>query len=117
VRRLAQVSRVPADSGAEVVVNLIVSILAPRVAELLGQQARSDALVDLALVVPGSRRSLYRACRAGEIAGAARVGRRWLAPRASLDAWLRARGPRLVPAHDDADDELEPLRRSLGRGR
>ncbi len=74
------------------------------------------ALVDVLRAVPASKRSILRACRLGEIAGAAKVGRRWLAPQSSIDAWLRARGPRVVKAAHDEDD-LEDLRRELSRTR
>jgi hypothetical protein len=91
-------------------------ILAPYLRPLL---APEDAfLVDVANAVPTSRRSLYAACRRGEIDGAVRVARRWLAPKASLDTWLRARGPRLVTSTpEEEDDDLEPLRRRLAARR
>ena len=89
--------------------------LAPLVARYLGESASSH-LVDVAASVPASKRALYRACRRGEIEGATRVARRWLAPRAAIEAWLRARGPRLVPAPTAEADDLEPLRRRLLAG-
>ena len=52
-----------------------------------------------------------RACRAGRIAGASLVGRRWLAPRGAVEAWLRELGPRAVPASDDQGDDLDDIRR------
>ncbi len=90
-------------------------LLVPLILEAL-RGATSAPLVDIAAAVPASRRSLYRAARAGEIAGAVRVARRWCAPRESLDAWLRARGPRLVEAPEDERDELERVRARLAAG-
>jgi len=87
-------------------------------ARLATRQARGDGdLVDVASAIPASRRVLFAACRDGAIVGASRVGRRWIAPRSSIDEWLRSRGPRLVPAApaDEGDDELEALRQSLAR--
>ena len=89
--------------------------LIPLIVEALGGAPKA-ALVDVAAAVPARKRTLYAACRRGEIAGASRVGRRWLAPRASLDAWLASRGPRLVPALEEAD-ELESVRQRLASGR
>jgi hypothetical protein len=56
-----------------------------------------------------------RACRSGAIVGAVRVGRRWLAPRASVQAWLRSMGPRSLTTPKDGGDDLEPLRAALAR--
>jgi hypothetical protein len=110
------VERPAADSGAEVLrcVRELVMLAVP---ELRGLERGACDLVDVAAAVPASRRVLFRACRDGAIVGASRVGRRWLAPRSSIDEWLRSRGPRLVPAApaDDDDDELEALRQSLAR--
>ena len=52
-----------------------------------------DELVDVVRFVPAPKRCVMRACRAGRIAGASLVGRRWLAPRAAVEAWLRELGP------------------------
>lgn len=77
----------------------------------------SDELVDVLAHVPGPRRATMRACRDGAIVGASRVGRRWLARRAAVDAWLRTLGPRLVPAADDDDEAaLGELAARIARG-
>jgi hypothetical protein len=80
---------------------------------LLSAQRRDEHLLDVCAAVPGPRRTIMAACRRGDISGAVRIGRRWLAPRAGIDAWLRARGPRIVPSPDGDQDDLESVRRSL----
>ncbi len=103
----------PASDPAAVALDALAAALAPRVAALLSPR---DELVDVAREVPASKRVLYSLCRRGEIGGAVRVGRRWLAPRASVDAWLRARGPRVVaPVEGEAD--VERALRRLGASR
>lgn len=91
--------------------------LAEALAALLVPPPSADELVDVLAYVPGPRRPTMRACRDGAIEGASRVGRRWLARRTAVDAWLRTLGPRLVsePSADDDGDELEDLRRSISR--
>jgi excisionase family DNA binding protein len=104
----------PAPALEAQALDALAGLLAPRVARLLANDRFEGKLVDVAEAVPVSRRVLYRACRAGRIAGAVRVGRRWLAARDALDAWLRSCGPRAVAASDpDDSDDLEPLRRRL----
>lgn len=91
--------------------------------------AVGEGLVDVAAAVDGTRddgasrarrRTVHRAARGGEIAGACRVGRSWLAPAASVAAWVAAKVPTRssASAADDADDqdddELGPLRDALG---
>lgn len=86
--------------------------------ELQLEDREGEQLVDVASHCPLSRRVLFGACRRGEIAGATKRGRRWLATRAAIDVWLRAGGPRLVsPTAEDEDqgDELEELRQELAR--
>lgn len=87
-------------------------------AELLEQLARlepaDDELVDVLSAVPAPKRTLMSACRQGRIAGAVKVGRRWLASRAAIDAYLRQRGPRAVP---NVADDLGALRRRLASSR
>jgi len=87
--------------------------LLPHLRQLLVDDHRGGDLVDVLVTVPGPKRTMMAACRRGDIAGAVMVGRRWLAPRAEVEAWLRARGPRLVPDPDGDDDDLEAVRRSL----
>jgi len=84
--------------------------------EDLDETRSPGGLVDIAAAVPGPKRTLYAACRRGELPGAARVGRRWLAPRASIDSWLRGKGPRLVEAPKNDGDGLEHVRLRLMAG-
>lgn len=102
------------DVGAEMLrlFRMLVLLAVPE----LGPDRRGQAeLVDVVATVPAPRRAVMRACRNGEIAGAASVGRRWIATRAAVDAWLRAKGPRVAVAPQDGVDELDELRRSLAR--
>ena len=101
---------------AVALVDLLAQLLAPRIMELLAHRAAASELVDVLSTVPGPRRSIMSACRRGAIVGAVRVGRRWLAPRASLDRWLQDLGPRTVAPVVDDEDELEPQRTRLDRG-
>jgi hypothetical protein len=100
------------DAVADVLRGLALA-LAPHLVELLGAARVEAELVDVAAVVPLSRRVVYSACRRGDVAGAARVGRRWLATRAAVDAWLCSCGPRVVASPADDEDELEATRRRL----
>jgi len=86
--------------------------LLPHLCQLLAAQRRDEGLVDVCAVVPGPRRTIMAACRRGEVSGAVRVGRRWLASRGCVDAWLRSRNPGAIPPSGD-EDELESVRRSL----
>lgn len=86
--------------------------------ELAALEHGSDGpLVDVLAVLPGPRRSILAACRTGAIASASKLGRRWCAPQSAIDDFLRARGPRVVQAHDRDEDDLEDLRRELSRAR
>jgi hypothetical protein len=87
--------------------------LVPYLQELLSTQRAGEALIDVCAAVPAPRRTVMGACRRGDVAGAVLVGRRWLAPQAGVDAWLRARGPRVVEQPRGDDDDLESVRRSL----
>lgn len=69
--------------------------------------ADADPIVDVAKEVPLPRALVYRAARAGEIAGAAKKGRRWLAARSAVRAWLTA-------DRDDKPKNATDLRESLG---
>lgn len=89
--------------------------LAPMVAELLANEAHGGQLVDVVRAVPAPKRAVMRACREGRIAGAVRVARRWLAPRQSIETWVRSMGPRAVPAPKGEQDDLEEARASLAR--
>lgn len=114
-RRLALVQRPTPDAGADAL-RALAGALAPYLREVLADADREGELVEVATVVPLPRRAVLRACREGRVEGARRVGRRWLATRAAVNAWVRASGPRAVVAQaEDADDDLEPLRQSLAR--
>jgi hypothetical protein len=110
--QLVEVSKTrrTADSSA---LRILALALLPYIEELLSVQRQNDGLVDVCGAVPGPRRTIMAACRRGDIVGAVRVGRRWLAPRAGIDTWLRARGPRNVPSPHGDEDDLESVRRSL----
>jgi len=114
-RRLALAERGPADAGAEALRVLAVALV-PYMREFLAAENRGGELVDVLATVPAPRRTVTRACRTGAIAGAAKVGRRWLAARKDIDVWLRSIGPRPLTKPNDGEDELEPLRRFLARG-
>jgi hypothetical protein len=107
-----------ADTGHDVALRELAKALAPYLRELLALEHRDEDLVDVLEMLPRARRSERRAaqgaCRDGSIPGAAKVARRWRAPRASVLAWLQTLGPRSVPMPVEGDgDDLEPLRRSL----
>ena len=93
----------------------------PRVRAILAASSTPIELVGLVGMLPGAtageRRAVMRAARTGAIVGAAKVGRTWRAPRASVEAWLHELGPRVVIATPEAADvdELEDLRESLTR--
>ena len=61
----------PPDPGAaiEAVVLALWPYLRPLVLEAIGGAPKA-ALVDVAVAVPGPKRSLYQACRSGRIRGA-----------------------------------------------
>jgi hypothetical protein len=103
----------PPATDSSAALSALASALLPHLRHMLAAEQEGGALVDVCKMVPGPRRSLMGACRRAEIVGAVRIGRRWLAPRAAVEAWLRARGPRLVPSRADDDDDLESVRRSL----
>jgi hypothetical protein len=61
-----------------------------------------------------------RACRCGEIAGARKIGRRYLAPAASVKAWIASRAAPKAPASpvsEPANEVDDILNRALSRGR
>jgi hypothetical protein len=112
--RLVEVSKARLGAGtADAALRALAIALLPHLVDLLSAQRSDEHLIDVCAAVPGPRRSIMAACRRGDIFGAVRVGRRWLAPRAGIDAWLRARGPRIVSSLDGDEDDLESVRRSL----
>ena len=119
-RRLAIV-RPSVDAGVDALEHLRALVLAavPELDELLAGARQNDELVDLLAMLPGARagerRKAMRDCRQGKIRGAVKLARRWRAPRASVDDWLRSCGPRAVSAPAEQGDELEDMRRALAR--
>jgi excisionase family DNA binding protein len=111
-RRSAHAPAPTTEAGADALRALAVGLV-PYLRELLADEASAAKLVDVAAVVPLPRRTIYAACRRGDLVAVKR-GRRWLAARTAVDAWLRLGGPRLVPLGSE-DDDLEELRRSLLR--
>jgi hypothetical protein len=90
----------------------LAAALASYLRELFASEQRNEDLVEVAVCVPVSRRTVFRARRGGKIEGAARVGRKWFASRGAVNAWLVAEGRlRVVPD----EDEFEELRRMLSR--
>lgn len=116
MKRLTLVRASAPDVGADALRGLA-RALAPYLRDELGlEQREGEQLVDVAAVVPLPRRAVFAACRRGDIAGATKRSRRWVATRAALDAWLRAGGPRLVSASSTDDgDELTEMRSRLAR--
>jgi hypothetical protein len=100
------------DVGTEALRALAIA-LAPHLRECLAVEQREGELVDVARAVPLPRRTVYGACRRGDLVALKR-GRRWLATREAVESWLRKGGPRLVAAPDD-DGDLDDVRRSLMR--
>lgn len=121
-RRLSIVARTPPEAGAEALalVRALVFGAVPEIEDLLAADTRDAALVDVLDLLPGARlaerRAVQRACREGRIGGAAKIARRWRAPRVSIEAWMRDLGPRVVvPPPAEQDDGLDALRASLAR--
>src|ERR1700722_7251198 len=71
----------PADEVGAEVLRLFRTLVLLAVPELGLERHGRDELVDVVDTVPAPKRAVMRACRNGEVAGAARVGRRWLASR------------------------------------
>jgi hypothetical protein len=115
-KRLALVRPAVLDVGGHAL-DALADALLPRLLARLGTEREAGELVEVAGIVPLPRRVVLRACRGGAIPGAVRVARRWLAPRSSVDAWLRSQGPRVVPTprDDGEDDDLEETFASLAR--
>jgi hypothetical protein len=112
--RLTLAKRPPADAGAEAV-RVLAHALLPYLRELLAAERSGEDLLEVAAVVPLPRRLVLAACRRGDVPGAVKRGRRWLASRAAIETWLRAKGPQSLPERTVEEDDLEPLRRSLAR--
>jgi hypothetical protein len=103
----------PTADAAATALRALATALAPYLRELLLAEQDAKGLLDVAQAVPLSRRALFAACRRGDLVAVKR-GRRWLATRAAIDAWLRLGAARPVAGSCD-DDDLEEVRRSLMR--
>ena len=109
------------DASAPITVDvleMIAQAVAPRVGELLASKRSEEGLVDVALFVGETKqRRIAGPCRSGAVAGACKVARRWRAPRAAVEAWLRTLRPRAssTARAEREDDDLEMLRRRLAR--
>lgn len=107
-------AHVPAEDAAPAALRALATALMPYLRELLVEAASGEQLVvDVAKVVPLPKRAIHRACRLGELSAVKR-GRRWLATRSAVDAWLRLGTPSLVTTSPEEDDS-EEVRRSLMR--
>lgn len=94
------------------VLRALAAALLPYLRELLAFEQRGAELVDVADMVPLPRRQVFRACRSGAIVGASRVGRRWLATRGAVEAWVRSAS---ATGQGMGDDDLQELREALAR--
>lgn len=112
-RRLRVVEPATEDLGVAGLRALARALL-PYLKELLVQEQQAAELVDVVSFVPAAPRVIMRDCRNGKIVGARKVGRKWIAPRVAVEAWLRERGPRVVRRRKD--DGLDDLRARVAKG-
>lgn len=93
----------------------LIDMLAERVAEKLRARQANDEFVDQRSVPGLTRRAYLEAARAGAFKSS-KVGRRVIAKRAEVIAWIesKARGPVGAPAPAVAVDELDEEREALG---
>jgi hypothetical protein len=110
--RLAEHVTPAADSA----LRALAVALRPILRQLDEAEGHRGELVDVVQMIPSSKRAVMAACRAGKIAGAVRIARRWCAPKASVEAWLQQFGPRPVELEQE-EDGLEQLRKRISRGR
>jgi hypothetical protein len=107
-------ARKPDDVGAALAA-LIERLVDGRIDVRLRAQADDDRWVDVAAELPSRKRELYRACRAGEIEGAAKIDRRWVARRSRFDAWIESHAAQVEqPTTEDNVSSLESMRSRLG---
>lgn len=102
-------------SASDSVFDELIDKLAERVAEKLRAQQANDEYVDQRSVPGLTRRAYLEAARAGAFRSS-KVGRRVIAKRAEVVAWIesKARGPVGAPAAAVAVDELDEEREALG---
>ncbi len=89
---------------------LLAPLLAPMVAKELRSKATEDDTADPWVDQthsPLGRRAHCRACSAGKIEGARKLGKKWLARRSALDAYVQAHG-RAPVEHAAEHDTGEP---------
>ena len=112
-RRLALVDRRAVDA-ATAALDALAEALLPRLLSRLAADRQDAEIVDVCAYVPRPRRSVMASCRAGQIAGAVKSGRTWLARKSDVDVWLAhfARPAQSALAVDDLDD----VRRALASG-
>ena len=106
-------ARPPAAETGDDALRVLAAALMPHLRETFAYEAGEAQLVDVAKFLPLPRRTVHNACRRGDLV-AVKVGRRWIATRAAIDAWLRVLALHPIPPLSD-DDDLEELRRSLLR--
>lgn len=109
---MMRVAPTNARTSEDAALDALAEALAPRLARLLDRDRDGAEMIDVVKTIPASKRALMRACRSGAIVGAVRLARRWLAPRAAVEAWLRALGPRPIRPKPESDD-LDALRTRL----
>lgn len=94
---------------ADALLEALADLVAERVAERL-RPSPAQAVEFIDQHTCGfDRRTYVRAARAGEFP-ASKVGRRWIAKRSDVSAWLEARRQ---PATVSADPDVDDLRRRL----
>lgn len=71
-------------------------------------ETEADPIVDVATVLPVSRRTAYALARAGKIAGATKVGKKWMARRSALAALLDQHHARPRPAATASSEPWTP---------
>ena len=96
--------------AAEDILDTLADLVAVRVAERLGSKAHASEFVDQASC-GFDRKTFVRAARAGEFV-ASKVGRRWIARRCDVAAWIDALRPKLSVANET--DNLDALRARMG---
>lgn len=92
---------------------VIAGALAPYLLETLRDHEAATGWVDVAAALPTCKRTLWRACRRGELP-ARRLKRRWLARRSDLDAWIESHPTGTAPApRFIARDPASPKEKTL----
>ena len=74
-------------------------------------EREASTWVDVVTYAKTPKRPTMAACRRGDIVGAVKRGRVWVAPCEAVDGWLRAVGPRPVKREDGLEGLRSPCRR------